>query len=318
MSRLDYYQSLGVARDASQEEIKRAFRRAVRDTHPDVKPDDPKASQRLQEAIVAYRVLGDANRRALHDRTEQLFGPRRHASEEVFQEKVAMWEDRRFTEWARPDTIIWRKAQARRPMVVSLVMLCLAMLTIGAGLTSDWFTRSPFQPVHQWTMPARYSAASEAEISRPRPYVTTVYLEYWLNRYRQNPSDNVGRQEAGQGFLVLARQEMKLGHGLRALEYAKSAYEMCPELPETATAVLAIRRYNAKPVGHKKPAVGPVIVEQRQQEQYSGITSHLPPRTNPRPRSGVTQSAARASRVAVLQSSTFRAKAKNMTAAATN
>ena len=67
----DYYAALGVARDASQEEIKKAFRRLARDTHPDANPDDPKAEARFREIAEAYEVLSDPNRRAAYDRGEQ-------------------------------------------------------------------------------------------------------------------------------------------------------------------------------------------------------------------------------------------------------
>ncbi len=64
----DYYEILNVDRSASQEEIKRAFRRLAREYHPDVKKDDPHASERFKEINEAYQVLSDPERRAQYDR----------------------------------------------------------------------------------------------------------------------------------------------------------------------------------------------------------------------------------------------------------
>lgn len=64
----DFYAVLGIDRAASQEEIKRAFRRLARENHPDVKRDDPHAGERFKEINEAYQVLGDPERRAQYDR----------------------------------------------------------------------------------------------------------------------------------------------------------------------------------------------------------------------------------------------------------
>ncbi len=68
----DYYAVLGVSRDASPEEIKKAFRRLARDTHPDANPDDPSAEARFREVAEAYEVLSDPERRRAYDRGETL------------------------------------------------------------------------------------------------------------------------------------------------------------------------------------------------------------------------------------------------------
>ncbi|HEX3804505.1 MAG TPA: molecular chaperone DnaJ [Solirubrobacteraceae bacterium] len=64
----DYYEVLGVARDAGEPEIKKAFRRLARELHPDVNKDDPSAEERFKEAAEAYEVLSDSDRRATYDR----------------------------------------------------------------------------------------------------------------------------------------------------------------------------------------------------------------------------------------------------------
>src|SRR3989454_10026713 len=64
----DFYQILGVDRNATQDEIKGAFRRLAREHHPDVRKDDPKANERFKEINEAYQVLSDPQRRAQYDR----------------------------------------------------------------------------------------------------------------------------------------------------------------------------------------------------------------------------------------------------------
>lgn len=63
----DYYQTLGVARNASQEEIRKAYRKLAGKHHPDMNPDDPGAKKRFQKIQAAYDVLGDEEKRRQYD-----------------------------------------------------------------------------------------------------------------------------------------------------------------------------------------------------------------------------------------------------------
>ncbi len=64
----DYYEVLGVARDAGADEIKKAYRKVALQYHPDRNQGDPEAEERFKEASEAYQVLSDQERRAQYDR----------------------------------------------------------------------------------------------------------------------------------------------------------------------------------------------------------------------------------------------------------
>jgi molecular chaperone DnaJ len=64
----DPYEVLGVARDASEQEVKKSFRRLARELHPDVNAHDPQAEEKFKEAAEAYEILSDPDRRATYDR----------------------------------------------------------------------------------------------------------------------------------------------------------------------------------------------------------------------------------------------------------
>ena len=64
----DYYQVLGVAKNASAAEIKKAYRKLAQEFHPDRNAGDKEAEERFKEAAEAYAVLGDGEKRARYDR----------------------------------------------------------------------------------------------------------------------------------------------------------------------------------------------------------------------------------------------------------
>ncbi len=68
MTKRDYYEVLGLSREAPDVDIKKAYRRLAMKHHPDRNPDDPKAELAFKEAKEAYEVLSDAQKRGVYDR----------------------------------------------------------------------------------------------------------------------------------------------------------------------------------------------------------------------------------------------------------
>lgn len=68
MAKRDYYEVLGVGKDAGAEELKKAYRRLAMKHHPDRNPDNPEAETHFKEAKEAYEVLSDTEKRAAYDR----------------------------------------------------------------------------------------------------------------------------------------------------------------------------------------------------------------------------------------------------------
>ena len=67
MSKRDYYEVLGVSKNASEADLKKAYRRAAQKHHPDRNQDDEGAEEKFKECKEAWEVLGDSQKRAAYD-----------------------------------------------------------------------------------------------------------------------------------------------------------------------------------------------------------------------------------------------------------
>ncbi|NGP86786.1 molecular chaperone DnaJ [Fodinibius halophilus] len=89
MSKRDYYEVLGVSKDASESEIKKAYRKKAMKFHPDRNSDDPNAEKKFKQASEAYEVLGDSEKRQRYDQ----FGHRGVNGSNGFGGRGAGFED---------------------------------------------------------------------------------------------------------------------------------------------------------------------------------------------------------------------------------
>lgn len=109
MAEPDYYEVLGVPRDATPDAIKKAYRGMARKYHPDVNPGDKKAESKFKEAQHAYDILSDAEKRSMYDRYGSAAfegmaaaGPRAGAQEWAYRQGGPGYESFDFSEFFGP------------------------------------------------------------------------------------------------------------------------------------------------------------------------------------------------------------------------
>lgn len=98
MAAKDYYKTLGVSRNASDKEIKQAYRKLARKYHPDVNPGDPTAEANFKEINAAYEVLSDPEKRKKYDQ----FGDNWQ-----YADQFTGWQQRPFSDFAQKGATIY-------------------------------------------------------------------------------------------------------------------------------------------------------------------------------------------------------------------
>ena len=105
MARIDFYRALGVSRDASDEAIKKAYRKLVFEHHPDRNPDSTQAEAKIRELNAAYEVIGEPEKRRTYDR--QNWGKKRRGMKRPTQPLSS-------TKWRRSSSMKGAKKCLRR------------------------------------------------------------------------------------------------------------------------------------------------------------------------------------------------------------
>ena len=118
----DYYTTLRVLRNASEEEIHEAYRKLARKYHPDLNPDDPQAEKKFEEIQAAFEVLSDPQQRAAYDCTIQSFATARRSPENLGDSGNSA-ED---AEWVFAK--VRERSRERLPTVVILVAMTVVTI----------------------------------------------------------------------------------------------------------------------------------------------------------------------------------------------
>ena len=98
MAARDYYEILGVSRNASDKEIKQAYRKLARKYHPDVNPGDSSAEAKFKEMNAAYEVLSDPEKRKKYDQ----FG-----DQWQYADQFAGWQQGPYGDFARQGATVY-------------------------------------------------------------------------------------------------------------------------------------------------------------------------------------------------------------------
>lgn len=145
---MNLYKVLGVHPDASGDEIKRAYRKIARESHPDTHPEDEQAIARFKVAAVAYEVLSDPGRRSVYDRESRPATSLQELLRKAVGGRVL-------------SAMLPHAPAARRDGADQIVCL-----PVQDGQTMVMDPRDP-ETIHQVPMPRVHKLARVAEIANP-------------------------------------------------------------------------------------------------------------------------------------------------------
>ena len=166
----DYYKTLEVPREASQDDIQKSYRRLARKYHPDLNPDDKTAKAKFQEVQAAFDVLNDSKKREMYDRYGSSFEsaaaggnpggqwrlgrgrPRWRELRFLTDLRRGLWRRRRRGWLRRP---LWR---SRRPLRETITPLT-RRATPGRGRSGNRARDSVQHGRHGGTCPGQYSTS---------------------------------------------------------------------------------------------------------------------------------------------------------------
>lgn len=122
---MDHYEVLGVTRDVTQEELKKAYKKLALETHPDRNPGDDTSTERFKQVALAYEVLSDAHKKFVYDqRNPPKTKPAKPAGKKVDKETLKVKDPNLgvFYNVTPPRTDLWGRPLTREEQIEWLRM----------------------------------------------------------------------------------------------------------------------------------------------------------------------------------------------------
>ena len=211
----DYYTLLGIPRCASDESIKQAYRKLVRQWHPDLHPDLPDAEERLKRLNEAYHVLRDHHSKAIYDRMLFATLSSRHAHGGV------------------PVTIspVGRRGKThRRRSYTPLVAACIAVLTLFLlGLSAMDNGRLPYELQDHGYLPSLTVAQHVQLTSAQQEAECLQAADYWQREVTMTPGGALARYNLAAVYSQVAFLAEQRGDSDLAKHYGDSARALLEE-----------------------------------------------------------------------------------------
>jgi curved DNA-binding protein len=191
----NYYEILGVPRDATIEEIKKVYRRLARQYHPDLNPDDKAAEEKFKDVGEAYEVLSDSSKRAQYDQFSRFW---KKSGFQGSTPRSKAWNDRSNGRTATEESVNFGKYTNFNEFVDELLNR-----NADAGTATD--TRDPFRP---GTTKTAYT------VSRPSPRNAEARLTVPLDKAYSGGRERI-RLEDGRSLEVNMPPAMVSGQRIR-------------------------------------------------------------------------------------------------------